>query len=541
MCLSHILRLIVLVLIVSVSPAFAATGTWTSAVTGGPIAYTTHEASVPLKDVAGNYLTVVYLENTGFQKVGQNSNQTDVNWLLSQGYRVIEIDYVHDSRAVSPGINADINAINKAINNGTFCGLNNCSKYRSWVLFEGYRIARDVAYFKDDPTVYNYSTSYTEGDSLYMDIIYPANSPVAVPVVLSFSYSNSYFGGANIHQRLNLGNTLAGFGDSFLEGSPANGIAWAIADHPKYCPWGNGKPVGATDNKTYQSYQTNPDAAQKVKSAIRTLRVLGNNLGLSGKIGIYGFSRGSDAGSIAVGDRVVAEFENAGLHQAVSDDVQVAALGSGVFDFTFIYNTTGDGDSNLETKCPLAWGPLSANYAAWQLQGSYHLAQTTVSAPVIFFYNTDDAQYYQHQIRHFKARLDTIGVRAEVMTNYGTGHSVPQTPAALSRLYDFFNTYLTPPMVVTSIAPVIGHFANMNLSVDYKNGMLNLYFNQQKAGETRIILYNVAGVALSCTESAGMEGRQTRSIALDKILPANGVYLVEVSTPGERSVKKFLK
>ncbi|MFT6868387.1 MAG: hypothetical protein ACJA08_003240 [Cyclobacteriaceae bacterium] len=154
-----------------------------------------------------------------------------------------------------------------------------------------------------------------------MDIIYPANAAEQVPVVLSFSYSNSSFGNVSKDQRLNLGNTLAGFNDSFLERAPVNGIAWAIADHPKYCPWGNGKPTGGS-NDTYKSYQTNPDAARKVKSAVRTLRVKGAGLGLAGKIGIYGFSRGSDAGSLAVGGREVACFEDAGLHIGADDAVQ---------------------------------------------------------------------------------------------------------------------------------------------------------------------------------------------------------------------------
>ena len=82
----------------------------------------------------------------------------------------------------------------------------------------------------EDPTVYNYSTTTT--DSLRMDIVYPANTSATVPAIISFSYCNSYSGDANVNQRLNLGNTLAGFKDSFLEGAPANGMAWAICDHP---------------------------------------------------------------------------------------------------------------------------------------------------------------------------------------------------------------------------------------------------------------------------------------------------------------------
>lgn len=429
---------------------FATTGVWPSKATGGNIAFTTNEAVTPLKDFSGNNLTIVYLENLGIRKIGGNSNATDVAWLLSQGYRVIELDYANHVNAVSPALNLDIIDINDALV-GTFCGLANCSKYRSWVLFEGYRIARDVPYFLDDPKTYNYPSSYLVGDSVRMDIIYPANAIERVPAVLSFSYSNSSASNLNRNNRLNLVNTLSGFNDSFLEGAPANGIAWAIADHPKYCPWGNGNPVGGA-NDLYKSYEVNPDAAQKVKSAVRTLRALGKNLSLSGKIGIYGFSRGSDAGSMAVGDRTVPEFENAGFNKGISDDVQVAALGSGVFDFRRIFNATGDGDTNLETNCPKVWGPLASNAARWDSMGSAFLVKSIASSPVIFFYNTNDALYYQDQIKHFKAKLDSLGVVTDSVINYGTGHAVPQTAGPLNKVYSFFKTYLTPPSMTVALA-----------------------------------------------------------------------------------------
>jgi len=435
----------------------AATGQWTSQVTGSQIEFTATEPQTPMHDFDGNIMTVVYLENLPFEKIGQNSNEEDVAWLLSQGYRVIELAYDKSPLAVSPGINQDIIAINDSIDAGSFCGFTDCSHYRSYVLFEGYRILRDVTYFVDDPTVYNTPAEYTIGDSLHMDIIYPADPTAAVPAILSFSYSNSYatwdsdkqkLTAANKDQRLKLSYTLAGFNDSFLEGAPANGIAWAIADHPKYCSWGKGKPADGP-NDAYKSYQTNPDAAQKVKSAVRTLRSLGSELGLSGKIGIFGFSRGSTAGSMAVGDRIVPELENAGFYIDVPDHVQAAALGPGVFDYTLIYNASDDGDKNLELRCPWVWGPLADNYERWKSMGSEYLVQTSATAPVLFFYNTDDELYYQDQVKHFKAKLDSLGVPTDSLTDYGTGHAIPQTAASLAKLYSFFKQYLAPPTLTT--------------------------------------------------------------------------------------------
>ena len=533
--------------------SFAATGNWASTVTGGNIVYTTTDPATPVKDFAGNNLTVVYLENLGFKKIGQNTNATDVAWLLSKGYRVIELNYAKHTKAVTPTINADIIAINAAINSGSFCGLSTCSKYRSYVLFEGYRISRDVSYFRDDPTVYNVATQYTVGDSLHMDIIYPANASVAVPVVLSFSYSNSYpnYDGTLMKltdvykdQRMNLGNTLAGFNDSFLEGAPANGIAWAIADHPKYCNWGSGKPVGGA-SKTYASYETNPDAAQKVKSAVRTLRALGTGLGLSGKIGIYGFSRGSTAGSLAVGDRTVANFENAGLYIGTSDDVQVAGLGSGVFDYTQIYNTAESDIGTLTTNCPLAWGALASNTALWQSQGAAYLAQTAASAPVIFFYNTTDASYYQDQIAHFKANLDLLGVPTSTVINYGTGHAVPQTSAPLTTVYNFFNQYLTPPSVVTGLNdPVQLSVPDIQLDVS-PNPVLNqvqLTFSLAAAGKVNICVSNLSGILLYKSEKQyDNTGLQQETIQIDKLSLPQGIYFVKVGNSGMQGMKKFMK
>lgn len=447
--------IIFLFLVICAVDCLATTGKWESKVTGNKIDYTATEAKAPVKDFAGNYVTVVYLENLNVKKIGQNSNKKDAAWLLAQGYRVIELNYAGSLHAVSPTINKDIIAINDSIAGGNFCGYKDCSHYQSYILFEGYRIARNVPYFKDDPTVYNTPEEYTSGDNLHMDIIYPANAAKAVPIILSFSYSNSYatydaaknrLTDENKNQRLKQEYSLAAFNDSFLEGAPANGIAWAIADHPKYCPWAKGKPLdGRAD--TYKSYESNPDAARKVRSAVRTLRKIGNKLGLSGKIGIFGFSRGSTAGSMGIGDRKVPDIDSIGFNVGISSKVQAAALGPGVFDYTQIYNTLNDGDANWEMRCAWAWGELNKNYTKWQSMGSAYLVQSLATAPVMFFYNTDDDHYYQDQIAHFKAKLDSLHVPTSMLVNYGKGHAIPQTAASLNSLYQFFRQYLKPPRV----------------------------------------------------------------------------------------------
>lgn len=451
---------LMLLCILTILNTKATTGKWLSKTTGNSIAYKITNSKKTARDYTGNYITIVYLKNLSIRKIGKISNNKNINWLLSQGYRVIELDYKKNSNAKAIKINEDIIAINDSIAAGNFCGLNNCSKYKSYIIFEGYRLARDISYFIDNPKIYNSPEQYIVGDSLHMDIIYPVNPKEKVATILSFSYSNSYafydnkkekLTDAYKDQRLNLAYTFAGFNDSFLEGAPANGMAWAIADHPKYCQWGKGKPENGP-NDAYKSFQTNPDAAQKVKSAIRTLRVFANQKGLSDKIGIFGFSRGSTAGSLAIGDKKIAEIENAGFHTAVSDAVQAAVLGPGVFDYTLIYNTINDGDTNLEQRCPWVWGKYENNRLLWESMGSSFLVEKT-AAPTLFFYNTDDDHYYEDQIRHFKKKLETLGVPTSILIDYGKGHAIPQNSSHLNILYTFFKTNLNPPIITKK-----GHF-----------------------------------------------------------------------------------
>lgn len=451
---------IVFALFASITFCRADSGKWFSKAIGGEISYTVRESKNAIRDFNGDLITVVYLERLNLRKIGRNRIVKDVAWLNSQGYRVIEIDYANHANAKAPAINADIVALNDSIASGSFCGHRGSSKYQSYVLFEGYRISRNIPYFKDDPTVYNTPSEYIAGDMLNMDIIYPANPSVKVPIILSFSYSNSYatydakkksLTGENKNQRLNLNYTLAGFDDSFLEGAPANGVAWAIADHPKYCPWGKGKPIDGP-NDAYKSFQTNPDAARKVKSAVRTLRAMGTEMGLSGKVGIYGFSRGSTAGSLAVGDRQVPDFKTGGFHGEVSDQIQAAALGPGVFDYTNIYHSRGDGDTNMEVRCPWVWGSLEQNRLLWETMGASYLVESSATSPVLFFYNTTDEYYYQEQVKYFQKKLASVGVRTYTIKDYGTGHSVPGTTEVLTKMYSFFTQYLQAPPVSKRIS-----------------------------------------------------------------------------------------
>lgn len=539
------LRALLLTVCLSLTVFVGRAAAWNSRTTGTELQCRVRTADQPLTDAKGRYMTVVYLENLACEKIGRNPVETDVQWLLDQGYQVVEVDYAGHPAAKSPGINMDIIAINDALNGGSFGGATNCSDHRSYILFEGYRLARDVGYFKDDPTVYNYPGGYTEGDSLYMDVAYPANASRPVPVVVSFSYSNSWHG--KEHQRLYLGYTLAMFDDSFLEGAPAVGMAWAMADHPKYCDWGNGKPVGGA-NKDYASFEVNPDAARKVKSAIRTLRGRAGGFGLSGQVGVYGFSRGSDAGSMAVGDKQVADFEQAGLYQGLSSAVQVAALGSGVFDFTEIYQDNTSGDEKLETLCPKAWGELRTNRDKWEYQSSVYLVETNASAPVIFFYNHSDAQYYQAQIARFQRRLKAKGIEYEEITDYASGHAVPKDTASLAAMYRFFDKYLRPspdhPADLPGSVKPVAQSGVLAVPFDLRvisstRDEITCSFSLSAPAEVEFSAYDITGHLLLSSHRTLTAGVQTVKFNTTAMRWPQGVYLLRLTAPGGTQVQRF--
>ncbi len=432
--------------------SIAQDGQWSINKGRSAVNYKISQPENPNLDFDNNYVTIVYFEGLGLNKLTKGKRDREINNFLDQGYRVVELDYSLDSiqSLISTSVNSEIIAVNNAVAKGEFCGLSDCSKNRTFVLFEGYRLKENVPYFIDDPFVYNTPKEYVVGDTLFMDIIYPKYSKHKVPVILSFSYSNSYatydsdkkrLTDRNKHQRINLGYTFAGFNDSFLEGAPMKGMAWAIADHPKYCSWGKGKRQNGS-NDEYKSFETNPDTGQKVKSAIRTLRAMRKSLNLSGNIGVYGFSRGSTAGAMTIGDRKDSTLMNAGFNQGVDDEIQAAILGPGVFDYTLIYDKADDGDRNMELRCPLVWGKMKDNFEHWQKMGASYLVETPATAPVLFFYNTTDEIYYQDQVKHLRAKLDSLGVPNSAIVDYGKGHSVPTDVDHLEIMYQFFEKYL---------------------------------------------------------------------------------------------------
>ncbi len=411
--------------------------TWTSAATGGAITATVTEPNPAISPPA----LVVYLKNLGCERIGQEPDAPIIADFIANGYRVVELDYAGHSQATSPSLNADVLKIRNEIGTGTFPGSSDLAakKNKCYLLCEGYRLLRNVPYFLNDRTIYN--GAETTDVELRMDIAYPSQPSCAVPVVMEYSCSNSYAG--NEDDRMNNGNAFTGITNTILEGAPAAGIAWAMADHPKFREWGQPKSGGFYA----PSFALNPDTLKKVRSSVRVLREVGASLGLSGNISVHGFSRGATAGSLAAGDLAVPEIDSTGYSTALSARVQAVLLGSGIFDYSRSGGaTTGDPAASavdIYSRFVTAWGPTASNLPLWQSQGALNYMTTSATAPVFLSYNTDDAAWYVYQARLLAAKLAALGVPHQVVTGTGA-HHVTTSDATLTSIYTFFKTHARP-------------------------------------------------------------------------------------------------
>jgi hypothetical protein len=402
---------------------------WTSSATGGAITATVTEPNPVVSPPA----LIVYLKNLSCERIGQESDASIIASFTANGYRVVTLDYTNHVKATSPFLNADVLKIRNEIGATTFPGSSGlvAAKNKCYILCEGYRLMRNVPYFLNDPTVYSGSDINAQ---LRMDIAYPSQPSRAVPIVMEYSTANSYQG--NEDDRMNNGNAFTGTTDTILEGAPAAGIAWAMADHPKYRTWGS--------PTLYSGFEVNPDTIKKLRSSVRVLREVGATVGLSGNIAIHGFSRGATAGSLAAGDLAVTTIDSAGYSTTLSGRVQGVLLGSGIYDYSHAGGTTtGDPAGtqvDIYNRFVTAWGQTATNLLVWQTQGAPHYMATAATAPVFLSYNTDDAAWYVYQAQWLATNLANLGVSYQVATGTG-GHKVTTNFATLTNIYNFFKAH----------------------------------------------------------------------------------------------------
>ena len=148
---------------------------------------------------------------------------------------------------------------------------------------------------------------------------------------------------------------------------------------------------------------------------------------------LYGFSRGSTAASLAIGDRPNKEWSEQarGLFPEESAEIQKAFLGPGIFDYSKTLPESRE-FKNMSVYCSSQPSPEKA----WEQQGGARSIRSGC-VPCFLFYNSSDDAEYGRQMDNLIELLKTTGSEYELLKDYGIGHSVPQQLSDLKRMYEF--------------------------------------------------------------------------------------------------------
>ena len=353
---------------------------WQSVVAGGGVIY-----RVLLEPKDGQGVTIVVLSRLADTRASEEARGRSRESFASAGYRVIEIDYAGVENARFPHIAQDIVKLrNDVLRHGLFGGLV-IDPDRIFILPEGFLLETDVCYFED------------ERRPLYMDIAYPAFADNVVPCVLEFSCDNVR----------RMGNySLAVCRDGLLESFAVAGYAFAMADHPVAPP--------------YKGIDPMPESGERVNAAIRTARGKGRELGLSGEIGVVGFSRGSGMALLAATTMGMDRFEGVGGYQDEESSVQAAIVLSGRFTYMNLLP-----DDKMRARYETVWGERESNLLRWKEQGALdYLEGATI--PLFLGINSGEGADAQWQMRVLRERLEGLGSEVTfVLDDDGAGHTVP--------------------------------------------------------------------------------------------------------------------
>jgi hypothetical protein len=297
-----------------------------------------------------------------------------------------------------PFLNQDLGRLRDEIRNGSFLKSYPIDQAHVFLVPSGSRLKRDVNFFIDAER------------TLAMDIVYPSQPLRAVGAVIEFSCDNQ--------NRMGNGS-LSICSDTVLDAEATEGFAVAMADHPVPAP--------------YKGLDPMPDCARKIKAAVRTLRVEGNELGLNGNIGVVGFSRGSGMALMLVSTEGLPEFEGYGENQRVSSAVQAAVIMSGRFTYLDLLE-----DDHMLPRYAKAWGERDASLDVWRQHGALdYLTHPTL--PLFLTINCTEGADALHQMQVLRCRLAELGNDVIfMMDRTPRGHKVTLEPEIL----DSMNAYL---------------------------------------------------------------------------------------------------
>jgi dienelactone hydrolase len=392
------MRLAVFLLICSIVRASAPV-TWNSATTGEPIS----GRVVMPADSTGPLPTVVYLTNLSIPRLGQEQDQTILADLTDTGHLVLVLDYAHHPKAVSPDLAADLLKLRQDIagKNPTLLREYKVDATHLFILPEGFRLKRDVEFARDGQRV------------LGLDIIYPSKPARSVPVLMEITCDNKDRMGSF---------SLLFCHDTLVEGAALAGFAAAMVDHPVTPPY-----KGLDDPM--------PQCVDRMKSAVKVLRGLSDELHLNGKIGAIGFSRGGPFAAIL----------------AAQGDVQAALIHGNRYDYLDLR-----ADDPLLPRFEKAWGPRDSNQNKWAEHGaSYYVNKN--SSPMFLNTSNTESPEYRDGLETFAGQLRQQGIENVYTVDLDSrGHQVSTEPKTLDAIYRFFSKHLNsagPTSRATESAP----------------------------------------------------------------------------------------
>jgi acetyl esterase/lipase len=251
--------------------------------------------------------------------------------------------------------------------------------------------------------------------ALGMDIFYPSQPAKPVPALLEITCDNTN----------RMGNfSLLFCHDTLVEGAQAAGFAAAMIDHPVPPPY-----KGIDDPM--------PQAIYRLKAAVRTLRSLGPQLGLSGQIGAIGFSRGGPMAALLAVTGGRADLDGDGPHPDVSSRVQAALIHGNYYDYTKIPS-----DDRMFKRFQSVWGPRDKNPDRWAMHGApYYLTKDV--CPMFLDTSAAESKEFRAGLAAFHDDLTALGIpHIYEIDPDQRGHQVTTDPKILKSIYDFFHQHL---------------------------------------------------------------------------------------------------
>ena len=373
---------------------------WASVATGRELSLSIHE---PPSKTANAVPVVFYLQNLAAPRVGRESDDAIIDNFLAGGYLVVAVDYSGDAKARVPFINRDLGKLRDDVRRGRLLAEHKVDAAHVFIVPAGSRLKRDVVFYRDGER------------ALAMDIIYPSKSARPVGAVLEFSCDNQD----------RMGNTsLTSCSDTILDAEATEGFAVAMADHPVAAP--------------YHGFDAMPESAWKIKAAVRTLRSIGSEVGLSGRIVPVGFSRGSGMALMLVTTVDVAELDGHGENPRENSRVQGAVVMSG--RFTYVDLLPKDKMVPRYTK---AWGERDAAIETWRRHGALDYLQAVPNEPLFLTINCTEGPDAMHQMKVLRNRLATLGAdEVFLMDREPRGHKVTLDPDILRAMNRYIHERL---------------------------------------------------------------------------------------------------